>query len=250
MSGHWRVCVAALLLFAGVSVSPASSNPFTDLFNPPPKEATAPAPVREACVPQPGRSTAPGRHWVYYVEGHRKCWFQTDEATASLRKRIHHYAARPSVSAPEENEPVLRKKTVLEARAQMRTDARADTFQPAAAAPGVVDTASVPANGGTALAPAAPVVAQPTIDRPMSDHATPRSVDVEMLLAASTLPEDTAASLPPATPGAPSVPNADHWELMATRAAEALIVLGLVLLVGSLLAGFFLDRGVASIGRT
>jgi uncharacterized membrane protein len=253
MSGHWRFCVAALLLSsAGVSISPAFSNPFTDLFNPPPKEATPPAPVREVCVPQPGRSTAPSQHWVYHVEGHRKCWFQADEATASLTKRIHHYAAKPSAIVREESEAAQRKKTLLDARAQLRSEAPVDTFQPAAAAPEVVDTASVPANGAATLVPAAPIAAQPTTDRPAPNHATPHSVDVETLLAASAPAEDTAASsAPPANPGAPSILDADdgHWESMATRAGEVLIALGLIFLVGSLLASRFLDPRVAPIRR-
>ena len=142
MSGHWRFCVTAFILAAGIPTSPASSNPLTDLFNPAPKEAAtparaedapAPAPAREACLPQPGRSTAPGQHWVYHLNGHRRCWFQASEATVSAKKQIrHHFARRPAV-APEEDEAAPRKKTVLDARAQMFSAAPAGGRQSAAA---------------------------------------------------------------------------------------------------------------------
>jgi hypothetical protein len=258
MSGHWRFCVAASLFFAGLSfaslsTSPALSNPLTDLFNPAPKEeATAPAPVREACVPQPGRSTAPGRHWVYHVDGHRKCWFQADEATVSLRKRIHHYAAKQPVIASEENAAALHKKTFADARAQLLSAAPADAVQSTPPAPGVVDTASVPANGAATLVPAAPIVAAPTVDQLTPGHVTPRPLDVEMLLAAAPPASDTVtSSAPQAAPSTPSIPDADEdqWELIATRAAMVLIALGLVVLVGSLLASRFLDPRLPPIRR-
>jgi hypothetical protein len=92
--------------------------------------------------------------------------------------------------------------------------------------------------------PAAPVAAPPTIEPLKPDHATPRSVDVEMLLAASALDKDMgAASVPPTAPGAATVAGANDWELMAAGAGTALIALGFVFLVGSLLASrFFVPR--------
>jgi hypothetical protein len=244
MSGHWRFCVTAFLLFAGTS--PASSNPLTDLFNFAPKEAAAPAPAQEECVLQPGKSTAPGQHWVYRHDGHRKCWFQADEATTvSVKKQIHHHAAKRPAIAPEENEAALRKETVLDARAQLLSTAAAGApLSSTASAPEVVDTASVPAREAVTRVPAAPVAAPPTIEPLKPDHATPRSVDVEMLLAASALDKDMGApSVPPTAPGATSVAGANDWELMAAGAGTALIALGFVFLVGSLLASrFFVPR--------
>jgi hypothetical protein len=246
MSGHRRFCVAAFLLFAGLSTSPASSNPLTDLFDFAPKEAAAPAPAQQECVLQPGKSTAPGQHWVYRHDGHRKCWFQTDEATVSVKKEIHHRAAKLPASVAEENEAALHKTTVLDARAQLLSAAPAAALQSAASAPEVVDTAPEAA----ARVPAAPVAALPTIDPITPDNATPRSVDVEMLLAASTLDKDMgASSVSPTTPGAPSVAGANDWELTAARAGTALIALGFVFLVGSLLASRFFDPRETPIRR-
>ena len=252
MSGHRRLRVAAFLVFAGLSTLPAFSNPLTDLFNPAPKEAAAPvpAPAKEACVLQPGNSTVLGQHWFYHLDGHRKCWFQAADATHSVNKPIHRYAAKRPVIAPEENKVALRNRTVLDARDQLLSAAPADTSQPTAPASEVVDKASVPAAAPSV--PAAPIAAQPTIDRLTSDHAAPHSVDVEMLLADSSLDKDMAASsVPPAAPGAASVPDANehHWELMATRAGVVLIALGLVFLVGSLLASRFLVSRLVSIRR-
>jgi hypothetical protein len=250
MSGHRRFCVAAFLLFAGLSTSPASSNPLTDLFNFAPKEAAAPAPAQEECVLQPGMSTAPGQHWVYRHDGHRKCWFQTDEATVSVKKQIHHHAAKRLAIAPEENEAALRKTTALDARAQLLSAAPAGVPQSTASAPEVVDTASVAAPEAATRVPEAPVAAPPTIDPLTPDHATPRSVDVEMLLAASTLDKDMgASSVPPTTPGAPSVAGANDWELTAARAGTVLIVLGFAFLVGSLWASRSVDPRETPIRR-
>ena len=258
MSGHWRFCVTAFILAAGIQTSPASSNPLTDLFNPAPKEAATPAraedapaptPVREACVPQPGRSTAPGQHWVYHLNGHRKCWFQASEATVSAKKQIrHHFARRPAV-APEEDEAALRKKTVLDARAQVLSAAPAAATEPAASAPEAVDTASVRAGEPAIPVPAAPIAAQPTIDPLTPDRAAPRSVNVEMLLAASAERDLAASSAPPTAADAPSAASADNWESTAAWAGTVLIALGFVFLVGALLASRFLGSRETSIHR-
>ena len=99
MSGHLRFCFAAFLLLAGLS-SPASSNPFAALFNAAPGEAAPPAPAEEACLLQPGKSTADGQHWVYRYDGHRKCWFQTAEGTATVKEPVHHHATKQRAAAP------------------------------------------------------------------------------------------------------------------------------------------------------
>jgi hypothetical protein len=243
MFGHWRFCVTAFLVFADLSTSPAFSNSLTDLFNSAPKEATAPAPAGEECLLQPGKSTEHGQHWFYRHDGRRKCWFQAAEETVSIKKPVRQHSAKQTVIAPEENEAGLRKKTVVDARAQLLSAAPADAFQPT---PPAVDTASVPANSAAMLVPAVPIVAEPTLDQLTPEHATRRPVDVEMLSAEAPLARDTiASSVPPATRGAPSIPDADedHWELMATQAGVVLIALGLVfLLVGSLLVRRSLPR--------
>lgn len=256
MSGHWRFCVAASLFFAGLSTVPASSNPLTDLFNPPaPQEAAAPppAPAKEACALRPGSSAAPGQHWFYHLEGHHKCWFQAAGATHLANKPVRRYAAKRPVAAPEENKVATRQRTVMDAQDQLLSAAAADASQPTAPAPEVVDSASVPDNSAAPPVPAAPIAAQPAIDRPTPDHAAPRSVDVDMLLADSSLDKDTASpSVPSAAPAAPPIAQAseDPQGLTASRAGAGLIVLGLVFLAGSLLVRRFLDSRVVPIRRS
>jgi hypothetical protein len=244
MSGHWRLYVTAFLFAAGLSVSPASSNPLTDLLSPAPQEAAAPAraadaaaaaaPAREACAPQPGKSTAPGRHWVYHIDGHRKCWFEANEAAVSAKKQVHHHMVKRPAIAHEEKEAELRKETVLDARAQMLSPAPVAAPGPAAPAPEVADTR---AREPVTAVPAAPIVAQPAINALTPDHAAPHQVDVEMLLAASTVDRDTAASsMSPVTADAPSTASADKVESTTAWAGTALIALGLVFLAGALLA--------------
>src|SRR5262249_55465074 len=116
MSGHLRFCFAAFLLLAGFSTSPAYSNPFAALFNSAPADATAsapreaapPAPTDQECLRQPGKATN-GQHWVYRLDGPRKCWFQVAERSATVKKLVHDYAAKQRVVAPEEKEAAQRK---------------------------------------------------------------------------------------------------------------------------------------------
>src|SRR6516225_12276945 len=132
MSGHLRFCFAAFLLLAGFSTSPASSNPFAALFNTAPGDATAPAPGsatapatgEQGCLRQPGKATN-GQHWVYRLEGPRKCWFQVAGRSATVKKPVHRYAAKQRVVGPEENEAAQQKPKAVVG------DARAELLPPA-----------------------------------------------------------------------------------------------------------------------
>jgi hypothetical protein len=259
MSRHWRFCGSAFLVFAGLSTLPAFSNPLEDLLNPAPKETAAPAaapapPAKEACTLQPGRSAAPGQHWFYRLDGHRKCWFQAPEEHASARKQSYRHAARQPVADPEENEAAPRKKSVADARAQLLSAAAPDASEPAPPAPRVVvDAAALPASATATPAPAAPVIAEPTIEQ-LKSHVSRRPVDVETLLAADVpLSRDTAvSSVPPAHPPASANPEAgkDQWGSMASQAGVMLIALGLVsVLAGLLLARRFRDPLAVQVSR-
>ncbi|OKO83150.1 hypothetical protein [Bradyrhizobium sp. NAS96.2] len=251
MSGHLRFCFAAFLL-AGLSTSPASSNPFDDLFNASPGQATAPAPAAEDCLPQPGRSTAEGQHWVYRFDGHRKCWFQAAEGIATAKRPVHRHAAKDRV-ATREATALRKRKAVVDARAEVLRSAPAETPHPTPPAPElkVADAAPVSAMAAAALVPPAPIVAKPASDQLTPDHPTPRQVDVETLLAAAPAASDAVtASVPPATPVA--VPFAEAGDggrgWTATWLGVLLIVLGLVSLLsssrtvrGAVLVGRFLD---------
>jgi uncharacterized membrane protein len=205
-------------------------------------------------LPQPGKSTADGQHWVYRFDGRRKCWFQAAEGIATVKRPVHHHAAKRRVAAPEENEAALRKrKAVVDARAELLRSAPAETPQPMLPAPElkVVDAAPVPAMGAAVLVPPAPVVAKAATDQLTPDHPTPRQVDVETLLAAAPAASDAvAASVPPATPVAVPIAEAGDegrgWT--ATWLGVLLMALGLVSLLsssrtlrGAVLVGRFLD---------
>jgi hypothetical protein len=235
MSGHLRFCFAAFVLLAGLSTSRASSNPFADLFNfnVAPRAATAPASEERECLPRPGKSTADGQHWVYRLDGRRKCWFQAAEGTATVKKPV-----RPRVATPEENESARRKrKAVVDARAELLRSASAETSQLTSPAPKlkVADAASLVATAPAVFVPPAPVANRAT-DLLTADHPRPRQVDVETLLAAAPAAGDAvAASVPTATPVAfPSAEAGNDvrgWA--ATWVGVLLMALGLVSVLSS-----------------
>jgi hypothetical protein len=233
MSGHLRFCFAAFVLLAGLSASPASSNPFADLFNVAPRQAPAPAPAEEECVPRPGKSTTAGQRWVYRLEGHRKCWFQAAEVTA-VKKQVRYRAAKPRVTAPEENEAERpKRKAVVDARAELLRSAPAEMSQPMWPAPElkVADAASVLATVIAAFVPPAPIENRAT-DRLTPDHRTPRQVDVETLLAAAPATSDSVAAAAPVTfPFTEAADDGRDW--MATWLGVLLMALGLVSVLGS-----------------
>jgi len=238
MSGHLRFCFGAFVLLAGLSTSPASSNAITDWFNVTPKQATPPASAEaeEECLSRPGKSTAAGQHWVYRLEGHRKCWFQVAEETA-VKKQVRRHAAKPRVAASRENEPAQpKRKAVVDARAELLRSAPAETSQPTRPAPGlkVADAASVLATAVAAFVPPASVENLGNI-QPTPDRRTPRPVDVEALLAAAPATSDqVAASVPPAAPVAfPFVEAADNGRGWKAWLGVLLMALGLISVLGS-----------------
>jgi hypothetical protein len=233
MSGHVRFCFAALVLLAGLSASPASSNSLTDLFSATPKQEPEPAPAEEACLSQPGKSTAAGQHWVYRVEGRRKCWFQAAEDVA-VKKQVRHRATKPRVATREENEDVPRKRKAIDARAEMLRPPPVETSQPTQPAPEIkmADAAPVPAVAVAALVSPAPIETLKS-DRLMPDQRTraPRQVDVEKLLAAAPAARDAVAvSVPAAAPAIFPVAEVsdDGQGWMATWLGVLLMALGLV----------------------
>ncbi|WP_245330535.1 hypothetical protein [Bradyrhizobium sp. AS23.2] len=206
-------------------------------------------------MPQPGTSTADHQHWVYRFDGQRKCWFQAAEGIATVKKPVHRHDAKHRVAAREENETaLLKRKAVVDARAELPRSAPAETPQLTSSAPElkVADAAPVvSAMAAAALVPPAPIVAKPASDQLTPDHPTPRQVDVETLLAAAPAASDAVtASVPPATPVAVPIAQAgdDGKGWTATWLGVLLMALGLVSLLSSsrtvrraVLIGRFLD---------
>jgi hypothetical protein len=185
---------------------------------------------------RPGKSTAAGQHWVYRLQGHRKCWFQTAEET-SVKRQVRRRAAKPRTVVSEENDAAHKGRAVVDARAELLRSAPTETSQLARPAPQlkVADAASVLATAIAAFVPPTSVENFAT-HQPTPDRRTPRQVDVEMLLAAA--PADrgaVAASVPAAAPVAfPVTESADDgpgWT--ATWLGALLMALGLVAVLGS-----------------
>jgi hypothetical protein len=240
MSGHLRFCFAAVVLLAALPTSPASSNPFAGFFNaaPAPAQATAPAAAEEECLPRPGTSTTAGQRWVYRFDGQRKCWFQTAQGIATVKKQIRHGAAKPPAAVPEENEAAPRtQKAVADARAELLGSASAEASQPTRRAPElkVVDAASALATGPAAFVPPGSVEKLAT-DQLTSDHAMPRVVVVKTRVVAAPAPSDAVAApvplaAPVAFPVAEAADDGQGW--MATLLGVLLMALGLVAVLGS-----------------
>lgn len=237
MAGPLRFCFGAFVLLAGLSTAPASSNPFADFFNVAPQTAAATASAERECLPRPGKLTADGQHWVYRLDGQRKCWFLAAEGIATVRKRVHHHAAKDRVAAPAENESAWRKQEALvDTRAeQLRSAPATSEAMPPASKLKVVDAASVVAIGAAAPVLSAPVANRAT-DQLTPDHPTRRHVDVEALLAAAPAASDAVAvSVAPASLVAfPIAEASDHgrgWT--ANWLGLVLMALGLVSVLSS-----------------
>ena len=180
-------------------------------------------------MPQPGKSTAEGQHWVYRLEGNRKCWFQAAEGSA-VKKQVRPRAAKPRVAAPEENEAARRKpKAVVDARAELLRSAPAETSKPMRPAPELKVADAASATGAAAFLSPAP------IENLAPAH--PRQVDVEALLGAAPAASDAVAAsvVPPAAPVAFRIAEAadDGRGWMATWLGVLLMALGLVSVLGS-----------------
>jgi hypothetical protein len=225
MSGHLRVYCAAFTLIAGLSTSSAFSTPLSELFNAGPATAPAPASAEAECLTRPGKSTADGQHWVYRVEGQRRCWFQIAEGTERAKKLVQQRATKHRVAAAEENQTAARKrKTVVDARAELPRSAPADTSRPSPSVPAqVVDASPVLATGIATRASPAPLSKR---DRLTADEFTPRQVDVEALLAAAPAASDVVAAS--AAPLAFSAAEAGDDGRVWTWLGMLLMALGLV----------------------
>ena len=225
MSGHLRVCYAAFALLAGLSTSSAFSTPVSEVFSARPATAPAPVSAKAECLTRPGKSTADGQHWVYRVEGQRRCWFQVAEGAETVKKLVQHHATKHRVATAEENQTASRKrKAVVDARAELPRSAPADMSRPSPSVPAqVVDVSPVLAAGIATRASPAPLSKR---DRLTAHEITPRQVDVEALLAAAPAAIDVVAAS--AAPLAFSAAEADDDGRVWTWLGALLMALGLV----------------------
>ncbi|MDI3561871.1 hypothetical protein [Bradyrhizobium sp. Arg816] len=161
---------------------------------------------------RPGKSTADGQHWVYRVEGRRRCWFQVAEATGTVKQSVRDRAAKDRAAKAEENKTTARKRKAVDARAELQRSAPEDTSRPSPSAPvQVVDAGPVLATGSATRVSPVPLSKH---DRLTADGITPRQVgvqadvqvDVEAMLAATPAVSDAVAAS--ATPLAFSIADA------------------------------------------
>ena len=188
--------------------------------------------MEETCLSRPGKSTAAGQHWVYRLEGHRRCWFQAAEETA-VKKQVRYRAAKPRVTASEEDDAARRKRRpIADARAELLPTAPPETSQQVQPEPKVADAASVLAMGTAAMSPIP--IENLKADRLTSDYRAPRQVDAETLPTATPAAKDAVAvSVPAAAPVIFPVAEAtdDGWSWMATWLGVLLVTLGLASLL-------------------
>jgi hypothetical protein len=236
-----RFSLTTVLLAAGLSTSPAFSNPFDFLFNAAPQEVAAPAPAEPACLPQPGKSTADGQRWVYRMDGRRKCWFQAAAGATNAKRTVHHHAAKHRVSvavekhrvsAPVENDAALRNpNAAVDARAELPRPSPAETIQRTPPAPELRMTELAEA-AATLISPSV----RPAADQPTLNDPAPPQVDVEKLLATAPFASDGLGSSerpasPIAVPIAAAAEGEQGWTV--TWLGMSLMLLGFVSLLGS-----------------
>ncbi|UQR62302.1 hypothetical protein LRP30_36940 [Bradyrhizobium sp. C-145] len=195
MSGHLRFYLVSLVLVGVLSGTPAFSNPFAELFNITPREPAPTSSAQAECLWRPGNSTPDGQHWVYRMDGHRKCWFLAEGIT-TVKKPVRRRAAKDHVASLDENETVRRSRSaVVDARAELLRSAPAERSQPPLPEIKVADAAS---ELGTLPAPtsAAPI---PELHSrlPAPEESVPRQVVVEQLLAVAPVASDAVLSPDP-----------------------------------------------------
>ncbi len=194
MSGHLRCYFASLVLLGGLAATPALSSPFTDLFNPAPREPAASPSARPECLAQPGNPPGAGQRWVYRREGHSKCWFLA-EGVATAREPGHRRIANRTVRPNEDETMRQRRSPVSDARAELSSSAAAGEPQPTPPAHEVkvADATSVFDAGAPILIPAASVSGLPNSQL----QSVPPQVDAEKLSAAARADSSPAMPMGP-----------------------------------------------------
>jgi hypothetical protein len=219
MSGYLRFYFAGLVFVGALSTAaPASSNPLGGIFNTAAPQPAVTSPPQAECLGRPGNLTPQGQHWVYRMDGHRKCWFLT-ELIAKVKKTVRHRAEDRTARLDENGTARPRQSAVVDARAELLRSAPAEPSQPSAAEIKVADAASV-LDMGTTMTSAVPTDLHSR--RPTPEHSMPGQVDVEQLLAPAL------AGSPPAMPMGARVAEA-HDEARswtATWSGVLLMMLG------------------------
>ncbi|GLR88311.1 hypothetical protein GCM10007857_50230 [Bradyrhizobium iriomotense] len=197
-----------------------------------PAEASPPTPAKTDCASRPGKSAAEGQHWVYRVDGHRKCWFQVAEDTRIVKKLVHRQAAKKVAASKKREATSRRLKSVVDVHAELLPSARTDGNGLAPPAPELkVADASPVAATAAALARSAPDMIKLPADQLTAPNPQARQVDVETLLAAASADGDAVVPLAVADPAAKADEDGPGW--MASWLGVLLMAVGVVFLLGS-----------------
>ncbi|SFJ70087.1 hypothetical protein [Bradyrhizobium sp. Gha] len=229
MSGYLRLYFVSFVLVEALSTAPASSNSLADLFN-----TTAPAPAvtsppEAECVGRPGNSAPDGQHWVYRVDGHRKCWFLT-EGIAKVKKPVRRRVTKDkdSVASLDESGTARpRQSGTLDARAELLRSMPVEQPHPEV---NVADAGS-DLSATTAL-PSATIIAEHS-PRPTLSVSGQDQVDVEQLLAAAPANDTRTSSESPTMPVDVLMPTAEAPSRTATWLGVLLMVLGMLSILSS-----------------
>ncbi|MFK4507057.1 hypothetical protein LPJ38_26945 [Bradyrhizobium daqingense] len=196
MSGYSRLCFVSLVLTASLLAVPASSNPFADIFIAAAPQPTMTSPPQLECLGRPGSSTPDGQHWVYRMDGHRKCWFLT-EGVAKVKKTIRQRVAKIGATSLDKSggTSAPRQSEIIDARAELLRSATAESYRP----PHVeVKAADATFDLDTGAAPMSATLISAVGRRSRSSVLS--QVDVEQLLAAAPADHVVASPEPPAMP--------------------------------------------------
>ncbi|MBW7965749.1 hypothetical protein [Bradyrhizobium sp. BR 10261] len=194
MTGYLRLCFVSLVLVEILSTAPASSNPLADIFNTAAPQPAVPSPPQAECVARPGSSIPAGQHWVYRMDGHRKCWFLT-ESTAKV-KTVPRRVAKDSTASLDRSGTVRpRQIGVVGARAELLSPAPAEPSQPPHPEVKVADADS-DLDRDIALMSADLISAHGRRPTPL----VPGQIDVEQLLATAPATDVVTSSEPPIMP--------------------------------------------------
>ena len=229
MSGYLRIAFAGLVFVGSLSSAPESSNPLADMFNTAAPQPAITSPPQAECLGRPGNSAPDGQHWVYRIDGHRKCWFLT-EGIAKVKKAARRRVAKVSAARLDENGTARpRQGGVVDARAELLRSAPAEPSRPSHSEVKVADAAS-DLGSGSALMSAA-IIAEH--GRPTPARSVPVQVDVDQLLAtAPTVTDAVTPSGPPASVLIAEARNEAPSET-ATWLGAVLIMLGLFSIMSS-----------------
>lgn len=228
MSRHLQACLRSFVVLAAVSISPAYGDPLIDFLglNAASQDAVASTATQPQCLALPGSPTE-GLRWVYRRDGHRKCWFQTDEQSA--KKQVRRRIAKPLVGIPAESE--RKRKAVVDARAELIRSAAVETPPQLRAGPEINTVDDAPFKAIDPPSKEQPTIQQPAVVPYVGQQVVLETLPADAPSATDEVPGSAAKPKPATFPVAAQVD--DEQGRMATSLGVLLMALGLICLLAS-----------------